>query len=56
MLRRAGYSNHAIFLIWSTVLAARIVAAVLGKLPISNASGTPRCSPMPLPAARSWRW
>ena len=41
MLRRAGYSNRAIFLIWSTVLAAGIVAAVLGKLLISNASGTP---------------
>ena len=41
MLRRAGYSNRTIFLIWSTVLAAGIVAAVLGKLLISNASGTP---------------
>jgi CRP-like cAMP-binding protein len=41
MLRRAGYSNRAIFLIWSTVLAAGIVAAVLGNLLISNASGTP---------------
>jgi CRP-like cAMP-binding protein len=41
MLRRAGYSNRAIFLIWSTVLAAGIVSAVLGKLLISNAFGTP---------------
>ncbi|HLG47979.1 MAG TPA: cyclic nucleotide-binding domain-containing protein [Reyranella sp.] len=41
MLRRAGYSNRSIFLIWSTVLAAGIVAAMLGKLLISNASGTP---------------
>jgi CRP-like cAMP-binding protein len=41
MLRRAGYSNRTIFLIWSTVLAAGIVAAVLGKFLISNASGTP---------------
>jgi len=41
MLRRAGYSNRTIFLIWSTVLAAGIVAAVLGKLMISNASGMP---------------
>jgi CRP-like cAMP-binding protein len=41
MLRRAGFSNRGIFLIWSTVLAAGIVAAVLGKLLISNASGTP---------------
>ncbi|HEY4170613.1 MAG TPA: cyclic nucleotide-binding domain-containing protein [Reyranella sp.] len=41
MLRRAGYSNRTIFLIWSTVLVAGIVAAVLGKLLISNASGMP---------------
>jgi CRP-like cAMP-binding protein len=39
MLRRAGYSNRTIFLIWSTVLVAGIVAAALGKLLISNASG-----------------
>jgi zinc transporter ZupT len=41
MLRRAGYSNRTIFLIWSTVLVAGIVAAALGKLLISNASGMP---------------
>src|SRR5216683_1332569 len=36
MLRKAGYSNRAIFLLWSTVLAAGIVAAVAGKVFISD--------------------
>jgi CRP-like cAMP-binding protein len=36
MLRKAGYSNRMIFLLWSTVLAAGVVAAVAGKLFISN--------------------
>ena len=40
MLRRAGYTNRTIFLIWSTVLVAGIVAAVLGNILISNATGT----------------
>jgi CRP-like cAMP-binding protein len=40
MLRRAGFSNRTIFLLWSTVLAAGIVAAVAGKLLIGNAEGT----------------
>ena len=37
MLRRAGFGNRSIFLIWSTVLAAGIVAAVAGKMFIGNA-------------------
>jgi CRP-like cAMP-binding protein len=37
MLRRAGFSNRTIFLLWSSVLAAGIVAAIAGKLFISNA-------------------
>lgn len=40
MLRKAGYSNRTIFLLWSTVLAAGIVAAVAGKLFISDAEST----------------
>jgi CRP-like cAMP-binding protein len=36
MLRKAGYSDRTIFLLWSTVLAAGVVAAVAGKLFISN--------------------
>lgn len=36
MLRRAGYSNGAIFRLWSSVLAAGIVAAVVGKIFISG--------------------
>lgn len=36
MLRRAGFTNRAIFLLWSTVLAAGVVAAVAGKTFISN--------------------
>jgi zinc transporter ZupT len=36
MLRKAGYSNRTIFLLWSTVLAAGIVAAVAGKILISD--------------------
>jgi len=41
MLRRAGFSNRAIFLLWSTVLAAGIVAAVAGKLLIGHSESTP---------------
>jgi hypothetical protein len=36
MLRRAGYSNRAIILTWSTVLLTGIVAAVAGRLFISG--------------------
>jgi CRP-like cAMP-binding protein len=36
MLRRAGYSNRAIFLLWSTVLVAGIAAAAVGKLFVSG--------------------
>ncbi|MBN9085654.1 MAG: cyclic nucleotide-binding domain-containing protein [Reyranella sp.] len=36
MLRRAGFANRSIFLIWSTVLVAGIVASVVGKVFISN--------------------
>ncbi len=41
MLRRAGFANRSIFLLWSTVLAAGIVAAVAGKLLIGQAEATP---------------
>jgi CRP-like cAMP-binding protein len=37
ILRRAGFSDRTIFLLWSTVLAAGVVAAVAGKLLIGNA-------------------
>lgn len=37
MLRRAGYKANAIFLLWSTVLLAGIVAAAAGKLFIASA-------------------
>lgn len=40
MLRRAGFTNRTIFLLWSTVLAAGIVAAMAGKLFISNSEST----------------
>jgi CRP-like cAMP-binding protein len=40
MLRRAGFTNRSIFLLWSTVLAAGIVAAVAGKMFISNSEST----------------
>lgn len=36
MLRRAGYTNRAIFGLWSSVLAAGVVAAIAGKLFISG--------------------
>ena len=36
MLRRAGFSNRTIFLLWSTVLVAGIVAAMAGKAFISG--------------------
>jgi zinc transporter ZupT len=38
MLRRAGYSNRTIFLLWSTVLVAGIVAAVAGRMLIGGTS------------------
>ena len=40
MLRRAGFTNRAIFLLWSTVLVAGVVAAVAGKMFISNSEPT----------------
>ncbi len=40
MLRRAGFTNRAIFLLWSTVLAAGVVAAMAGKMFISNSEST----------------
>jgi CRP-like cAMP-binding protein len=40
MLRKAGYSDRTIFLLWSTVLAAGVVAAVAGKLFISGSEST----------------
>ena len=40
MLRKAGYSNRAIFLLWSTVLAAGVVAAVAGKILIAGSEST----------------
>ena len=36
MLRRAGFTNRSIFLIWSTVLVAGVVAAIAGKALISD--------------------
>ena len=36
MLRKAGYSNRAIFWLWSSVLAAGVVAAICGKLYING--------------------
>jgi CRP-like cAMP-binding protein len=40
MLRRAGFADRAIFFLWSTVLAAGLVAAVAGKLFIGDAEST----------------
>ncbi len=36
MLRKAGYSDRTIFLLWASVLAAGVVAAVAGKLFING--------------------
>jgi zinc transporter ZupT len=36
MLRRAGFSDRTIFLLWSTVLVAGVVAALAGKILISG--------------------
>jgi CRP-like cAMP-binding protein len=36
MLRKAGYADRTILWLWSTVLAAGIVAAVVGKLLLGN--------------------
>jgi CRP-like cAMP-binding protein len=38
MLRRAGFSDRMIFLLWSTVIVAGIVAAVAGKVLISGSA------------------
>ena len=40
MLRKAGYADRTIFLLWATVLAAGVVAAVAGKLLIGGAEST----------------
>ena len=40
MLRRAGYTNRIIFLLWSTVLVAGVVAAMAGKVFISGSEST----------------
>jgi CRP-like cAMP-binding protein len=40
MLRKAGYPNRSIFLLWSTVLAAGVVAAVAGKILIAGSEST----------------
>jgi zinc transporter ZupT len=40
MLRKAGYTNRGIFLLWSSVLAAGVVAAVAGKLFISGSESS----------------
>ena len=45
MLRRAGFSNRAIFLLWSTVLVAGVVAAMAGKAFISGEAN--RCGARP---------
>jgi CRP-like cAMP-binding protein len=37
MLRKAGYADCTIFLLWATVLAAGVVAAVAGKILIGGA-------------------
>src|SRR5258706_160736 len=36
MLRKAGYSDRTIFLLWATVLVTGVVAAVAGKLFING--------------------
>jgi zinc transporter ZupT len=36
MLRRAGFGNRAIFLLWSSVIGAGIVAAIAGKVFLGN--------------------
>src|SRR5262249_46640924 len=36
MLRKAGYSNRKVFFIWSTVLVAGMISAVLGKVLIGE--------------------
>jgi CRP-like cAMP-binding protein len=38
MLRRAGFSNRTIFLLWSTVLIAGVAAAVAGRVLIGGTS------------------
>lgn len=40
MLRRAGYPNRTIFLLWSTVIVAGIVAAVAGRVLIGGTSSS----------------
>jgi len=40
MLRKAGYADRTIFLLWATVLVAGVVAAVAGKLFINGSEST----------------
>jgi CRP-like cAMP-binding protein len=40
MLRKAGYADRTIFLLWATVLVAGVVAAVAGKLFINGSAST----------------
>jgi len=40
MLRKAGFADRRIFFLWSTVLVAGVVAAVVGKLFISHSEST----------------
>ncbi len=40
MLRKAGYANRTIFVLWSSVLAAGIVAAVAGKILLAGSEST----------------
>ena len=39
-LRRAGFTNRAIFVLWSSVPSAGVVAAVAGRMFISNSEST----------------
>ena len=52
----AGFTNRAIFLLWSTVLAAGVVAAVAGKMFISNSESAAAVLAQAVAAAPSSRW
>jgi hypothetical protein len=56
VLRRAGFSNHAIFLLRSTVLAAGVTATVADKMFISISGATAAGSPRPSPVAPFSHW
>jgi zinc transporter ZupT len=40
MLRKAGYADRTIFLLWASVLVAGVVAATAGKLLISDSDSS----------------